>query len=197
MKKTKLFLLTMAAALMFGLSACGSNTGSTTVSDTNSDTTMADKSKNATSTESSSLAGDEVSEEFEAAGWKFTYEDVEIDTTFENISQELGYTSVNTSEFKKEASDGKMFCMIKLNIEKEDSTENVEWDKVKLVDNNGNEYERIDDSFISDLGMKRLPGTDLNFGSNDGWICYEVNDDAKTLTLTCAFKSETLEIKVK
>ena len=36
-----------------------------------------------------------------AAGWNITVEDVEINSSLENVSVELGYTGVETSDYKK------------------------------------------------------------------------------------------------
>ena len=60
-----------------------------------------------------------------AAGWNITVEDVEINSSLENVSVELGYTGVETSDYKKEADAGKTFCMIKLKIEKDGSKETL------------------------------------------------------------------------
>lgn len=133
---------------------------------------------------------------YEEGGWKVTYEDVLTDTKLENVSTQLGYTDVSTSEYHKQASEGKKFCMIKLIFEKVDSKEEIDFTKLKLVDENGNEYNRMDDSFISDLGMKRLQGTKLNFGTNEGWICYEVDESATQLTLEYPFEAGTLSVQV-
>ncbi|WP_394917110.1 DUF4352 domain-containing protein [uncultured Robinsoniella sp.] len=133
---------------------------------------------------------------YEEGGWKVTYEDVMSDTKLENVSTQLGYTDVSTSEYHKEASEGKKFCMIKLIFEKVDSKEEIDFTKLKLVDENGNEYNRMDDTFISDLGMKRLQGTKLNFGTNEGWICYEVDESATQLTLEYPFEAGNLSVQV-
>lgn len=133
---------------------------------------------------------------YEEGGWKVTYEDVMSDTKLENVSTQLGYTDVSTSEYHKQASDGMKFCMIKLIFEKVDSKEEIDFTKLKLVDENGKEYNRMDDTFISDLGMKRLQGTKLNFGTNEGWICYEVDEAATQLTLEYPFEAGTLSVQV-
>ena len=86
-----------------------------------------------------------------AAGWNITVEDVEINSSLENVSVELGYTGVETSDYKKEADAGKTFCMIKLKIEKDGSKETLDWANLKLTDSEGNEYSRMDDEFISEL----------------------------------------------
>ena len=125
-----------------------------------------------------------------AAGWNITVEDVEINASLENVSVDLGYTGVETSDYKKEADAGKTFCLIKLKIEKDGSKESLDWAKLKLTDSEGNEYTRTDDEFITELGMIRLAGTTLNFGSNEGWIAFEINENADGLELSYPFEAE-------
>ena len=97
---------------------------------------------------------------------------------------------METSDYQKDADDGKTFCLIKMSIEKDGSKESIDWAKMKVTDSEGNEYERMSDEFLTDLGMKRMPGNTLNFGSNEGWIAFEVNDDAEGLELSYSFESE-------
>ena len=125
-----------------------------------------------------------------AAGWNITVEDVEINASLENVSVDLGYTGVETSDYKKEADAGKTFCLIKLKIEKDGSKESLDWAKLKLTDSEGNEYIRTDDEFITELGMIRMAGTTLNFGSNEGWIAFEINENADGLELSYPFEAE-------
>ena len=124
------------------------------------------------------------------AGWNIIVEDVEINSSLENVSVELGYTGVETSDYKKEADAGKTFCMIKLKIEKDGSKETLDWANLKLTDSEGNEYSRMDDEFISELGMTRMVGTTLNFGSNEGWIAFEIDENAEGLELSYPFEAE-------
>ena len=130
--------------------------------------------------------GDTVS----AAGWNITVEDVEINDSLENVSVDLGYTGVETSDYKKEADSGKTGCLIKLKIEKDGSKESLDWANLKLTDSEGNEYTRTDDEFITELGMTRMAGTTLNFGSNEGWIAFEINENAEGLELSYPFEAE-------
>ena len=125
-----------------------------------------------------------------AAGWNITVEDVEINASLENVSVDLGYSGVETSDYKKEADTGKTFCLIKLKIEKDGSKESLDWAKLKLTDSEGNEYTRTDDEFITELGMIRMAGTTLNFGSNEGWIAFEINENADGLELSYPFEAE-------
>ena len=150
-----------------------------------SDSTEADSAEVADSKETEAY-GEVVS----VAGWNITVEDVEINSSLENVSVELGYTGVETSDYKKEADAGKTFCMIKLKIEKDGSKETLDWANLKLTDSEGNEYSRMDDEFITELGMTRMAGTTLNFGSNEGWIAFEIDENAEGLELSYPFEAE-------
>ena len=166
-----------------------------------SDSTEADSAEVADSKETEAVGSsagtaaqtansDAYGEVVSAAGWNITVEDVEINSSLENVSVELGYTGVETSDYKKEADAGKTFCMIKLKIEKDGSKETLDWANLKLTDSEGNEYSRMDDEFISELGMTRMAGTTLNFGSNEGWIAFEIDENAEGLELSYPFEAE-------
>lgn len=124
------------------------------------------------------------------SGWRIVVENVQVNKTLENISVDLGYTGVETNNVVKEAEDGKTFCLVKLMIEKQGSRETIEWDKLQLTDSNGNTYQRMDDTFITDFGMMRMPGTTLNFGNSEGWIAFEINEDVSGLELSYPFEEE-------
>lgn len=175
------FFITVSTVLIgaFTCMGCGSAKDDTAVKSTENVTTATEA---ATEKDNSSSAS--------VAGWKIEFEDSLVDHSLENAKAVLGYGEVETSNYKKEAGDGKVYCLIKLKIKKEDSSEVIDWSKLKLKDNNGTEYTRLQDEFISDLGMKRLPGTTLNFGENEGWICFEVDENAQKFTLEYQFEKD-------
>lgn len=181
MKRT--LVIGLLAMTMLAITGCGESaeeketTTESKVKETSADTTAAEKG-------------------ITAGGWTVEFEDTLVDKSLENASTVLGYGEVETANFSKEASAGKQFCLIKLKCKKEEGTENIDWTKMVLKDAEGNSYSRIEDGFISDLGMKRLPGTNLNFGENEGWICFEINEGASGLTLEYPFETETLTIQI-
>ena len=124
-------------------------------------------------------------------------EEVEIAPSLENVSVDLGYTGVETSDYKKEAEKGKTFCLLKMKIEKDGSKEKLDWENLKLTDSEKNEYTRIEDDFVAEVGMKRMAGTALNFGSNEGWIAFEINEDAEGLELSYPFEAEEYHCVIK
>ena len=143
-------------------------------------------SENAEATEAASDISDT-----SVAGWQFVVEKLEKNKSLENVSVDLGYTGVETNDYVKEASDGNVYYLIKMQINKDGSTEAIDWASLKLTDSDGKEYTRIDDEFLTNLGMTRMAGTKLNFGSNEGWIAFEIKEDASGLTLSYPFAAET------
>lgn len=131
-----------------------------------------------------------------AGGWNIIIEDVMMEDSLENVDVVLGYTDATTNKFVKEAASGHEYVLLKMNISKHDSKENLSWDKFTLTNNQGNVYKRIDDTFIKDLGMVRMSGTDLNFGTNEGWIAFEVKEHTEKLTLNYEFENETLSYTI-
>ena len=196
--KKKVLLQVMGAVLVAGLMAGCGGTNDTKKEENTKTEAAADKadakeetdSTEAKDTSEDSASSDAYGEVVSAAGWNITVEDVEINSSLENVSVELGYTGVETSDYKKEADAGKTFCMIKLKIEKDGSKETLDWANLKLTDSEGNEYSRMDDEFISELGMTRMAGTTLNFGSNEGWIAIEIDENAEGLELSYPFEAE-------
>lgn len=194
--KNKKFVWLMGMVLALGtVSGCGSDKTADTETVSQADETTTEESTEDTeetaeeATEGTSSSTFD-SETASVAGWNLTVEDVELNDSLENVSVSLGYTGVETSDYQKDADDGKTFCLIKMSIEKDGSKESIDWAKMKVTDSEGNEYERMSDEFLTDLGMKRMPGNTLNFGSNEGWIAFEVNDDAEGLELSYSFESE-------
>ena len=196
--KKKVLLQVMGAVLVAGLMAGCGGTNDTKKEENTKTEAAADKadakeetdSTEAEDTSEDSASTDAYGEVVSVAGWNITVEDVEINSSLENVSVELGYTGVETSDYKKEADAGKTFCMIKLKIEKDGSKETLDWANLKLTDSEGNEYSRMDDEFISELGMTRMAGTTLNFGSNEGWIAFEIDENAEGLELSYPFEAE-------
>ena len=144
-----------------------------------------------TEASSENVTATEAAADITVAGWQFVVEKLEKNKSLENVSVDLGYTGVETNDYVKEASDGNVYYLIKMQINKDGSTEAIDWASLKLTDSDGNEYTRIDDEFLTNLGMTRMAGTKLNFGSNEGWIAFEIKEDASGLTLSYPFESET------
>lgn len=180
----KVLLLGLCAAMVMSMAGCtGDDSSSESSKGTSSSTAKSEVEQNTPKT-------------FDVAGWQIVYENCMVESSLENASVSLGYAEVETNNFEKKAEDGKTFCLIKLKITKNDSSEIIDWSKFKLVDSDGNEYTREEDSFITDLGMIRMTGDNLNFGENEGWICYQIPKEAKDLKIVYPFSSDKLEVEL-
>ena len=186
MKKNIAMLLCATLFCASALTGCSNldNAGTTASSRSAADSVVATES--AAESETAADISDTT-----VAGWQFVVEKLEKNKSLENVSVDLGYTGVETNDYVKEASDGNVYYLIKMQINKDGSTEAIDWASLKLTDSDGNEYTRIDDEFLTNLGMTRMAGTKLNFGSNEGWIAFEIKEDASGLTLSYPFESET------
>lgn len=156
-------------------------------------TEEADETENTEETgevDKTSVSGGQIGAQVSVSGWNITVEDVQKNTSLENVSVELGYTGVEKSNYQKKAESGKTFCLVKMLIEKDGSKETIDWSNLKLTDGEGNEYTRIEDDFLADLGMMRMTGNTLNFGKNEGWIAFEINENADGLELSYPFEEE-------
>lgn len=199
-KKVKRLLVTAVfLAWMTGLCACtAAAEGETEIaSETETGSETEAEQRTSEMEENPDEEEEEPLQDVSIAGWHIVTQKVRINASLENISVALGYSGVQTSEFSKEAEDGNTFCLVKLLIEKEGSKEEILWENLCLTDQEGTVYHRIEDEFILDLGMKRMPGTKLNFGSNEGWIAFEIPKEAvDELTLSYEFGNETYECKL-
>lgn len=128
-------------------------------------------------------------------GWKIEVKESSQGKELSDVSVVLGYTGTGTEEFKKTAKEGNEFLLIKLFCEKMEGQEVIDWEKLTVTDESGNTYHRIDDAFLTDLNMKRLPGTSLNFGENEGFIAFEVEEGAGGYILSYPFEEGKLEIQ--
>lgn len=200
MKKRWIVVL-CTAMLCAGMAAgCGNSASEETETEkaTETETTVQSEAQQDAEEETGSQDGQdsaasegEVLSDVTVAGWHIVVEDMQINTSLENVSVDLGYSGVETSDFVKEAGEGNTFCLLKMNIEKDGSQEVIDWASMKLTDAEGNEYTRMEDEFLTDLGMTRMSGTALNFGSNEGWIAFEIKEGATGLQLTYPFEGET------
>ena len=199
MKKKLIFLL-LLESVIFSLTACGGEVDEEDDNDMEYNEVITEETDEDQTEDSQTDEGqEEVSEKVDLSreGWEISIEDVIRQASLENISVQLGYTDAATSEVVQTATEGHEYFMIKMIINKDGSKETIQWSNMILTDDEGNTYKRIDDTFLADLDMLRMPGTDLNFGSHEGWFAYEVKEGASNLTLNYEFENESLEYTFK
>ena len=120
-------------------------------------------SENVTATEAAADISDTT-----VAGWQFVVEKLEKNKSLENVSVDLGYTGVETNDYVKEASDGNVYYLIKMQINKDGSTEAIDWASLKLTDSeeydNAVELRTVDENQL--VLTVRLARTSAN---STGW----------------------------
>lgn len=129
----------------------------------------------------------------EVSGWTITLEDCMIGAELKNVSTVLGYAAAEISEFSKSASEGKEFFLVKMKFVKGKSNDTIDWEKLEVVDSEGNRSVRVEDAFVEELGLKRMPGTILNFGSSEGWLVFEIEKGSRELSLEYPFTDATYQ----
>lgn len=129
----------------------------------------------------------------EAAGWKMDVLNYKIATSLHDIKKDLGIKKIDKDMAQAEAKEGYELVLVQLSMEKIDSMEQIQWDKFYLTDDSGNTYTRIEDSFLSDLGVTRMTGMDLNFGIKKGWIMFEIKEGYNQLRLNYKFKKARMD----
>lgn len=188
----KFMVVTMTAVMAFSLCACGGTKEEKKETTKEEQTTV--------SAENAASDTDKKEDDFDAvdvssSGWKMSVENVQIAPELSNTSEVLGYSSASSNTFEQKANEGNTYVLIKMLIEKDGATENIQWNKMLLTDADGNTYNRIDDSFIDSLSWMRISGTDLNFGSYEGWFAYEIPEDKAESGLVLSYKFEEDEMK--
>jgi len=86
-----------------------------------------------------------------------------------------------TSEVAPES--GNLFLLLELTIEKiGEGRALFSWSDAHVVGKEGNEYYRHpNDTFLANLNIPRLKGTDIVFGSEYGFACFEIPKGASGL----------------
>ena len=95
--------------------------------------------------------------------------------------QYSGEVLETTSEAKP--GNGNTFLLLELTIEKIGTGRaSFSWADAHIQDSGGNVYYRHpNDTFLSNLNIPRLKGTDIVFGKESGYVCFEIPSAAKGL----------------
>ena len=78
---------------------------------------------------------------------------------------------------------GYLFLLLELTIEKIGTGRaSFSWSEAHIVDRDGNVYYRHpNDTFLSGLNIPRIRGTDIVFGYEYGYVCFEIPKSAEEL----------------
>lgn len=154
--------------------------------------------KQDSSTSSESSSSKSVSTTVSAGGWEISISNYQKSDSLEDISTNVGYGgAVSSNKVSQKPEEGKVFLLVKMTAEKKEGSNTIDWSKLSLVDSDGNKYSRMSDEFLEGFGFKRMKGTTLSFGKNEGWIAFEVNKDSTGFKLQYDYGSETASLELK
>ena len=169
MRKTLIILLLLLPFIL--LSACQS-TGS-------ADSSM--QSESISSSGESSPNGPNVQQ---SDMWQVELIEAELSDSLTTTIAAIQYSVdilETTSEIKPES--GNAFLLLYLSIEKIGTGKSsFSWSDAHILDSDGNMYYRHpNDTFLANLNIPRLKGTDITFGAESGYACFEIPQGAEGL----------------
>lgn len=196
----KLLSLILLAALLVVCTACSSGTkeAEQTTAPTEAATEEAAQETEAESTEAAGEpteeaaeepadeAADEAAEEAvetaasEGSGaftWQIELRGAEVKESLHTDAGVPQYDGeVLDVAFDNEPAEGCSFLILTLTVTKSAAGGGAfDWDKLTVVDENGNAYNRMEnDSFLDSHAYRRMAGTSLQIGENKGSICFEI-----------------------
>ena len=90
---------------------------------------------------------------------------------------------VTITEHTVEPAYGNVFLLLELRIEKTgEGRAAFSWKDAFIEDSDGNKhYRHTNDTFLTNLGIPRIRGTDIVLGYEYGFVCFEIPRDATGL----------------
>lgn len=125
-------------------------------------------------------AGAAYAEASPEAAWSIEVLDAILTDNLVTTQQALEYGgNISEKEYAAEPAEGNVYALVKLSIEKESVGKGkFVWDQLAIRDESGNAYLRhSDDVFLESHNFKRIKSSDLTFGKNEGFICFEIPEE--------------------
>ena len=97
-----------------------------------------------------------------------------------------------------EPDSGNTFLLLHLTIEKIGTGKSsFSWTDAYIEDSDGNAYYRHpNDTFLTNLNIPRLKGTDIVFGSESGYACFEIPKTADRLQFVADGGAIVIEVQI-
>jgi hypothetical protein len=101
--------------------------------------------------------------------------------------------------YREKPGEGNTFLLVELLIEKKKSgAAKFEWGKVYVLDSAGVKFYRHEnDTFLESFNFNRIKSTDLTFGKNEGFICFEISKKAAKGKLYLIYESLEGENRIR
>jgi hypothetical protein len=95
--------------------------------------------------------------------------------------------------FTRKPGTGNTFLLLEIRVEKTRAgAPAFRWADVRVEDAAGNAWSRLDnDTFLTNFNFPRVPSTDLTFGTNEGFVCFEIPESAAAGPLALVHETGT------
>lgn len=137
-------------------------------------------------------AGAACAEETEEATWSIEVLDAIVTDNLVTTQRALEYGGdISEEEYAAVPTEGNVYALVKLSIEKESVGKGkFVWEQLSIRDEAGTAYSRhSDDVFLESHNFKRIKSSDLTFGKNEGFICFEIPEEAARGKLTLVYEA--------
>jgi len=108
---------------------------------------------------------------------------------------------VQTVQHEQTPSEGMVFLLLDLVVEKKQAGASVfSWGDVFVEDSEGHRFSRHpNDSFLDSSDRQRMKGTSLNFGKNEGFVCFEIPEGSAkgSLRLVVLLEQQEHSLEIK
>jgi hypothetical protein len=132
--------------------------------------------------------------------WEITIIEAELSDDLSTTKSAVQYGGDSVSyDLNIKPTEGYHFLIIEMIIEKiEMGVSSFEWNKLYILDESGIRYQRLqNDMFLKNFNFPRIPSTNINFGSVEGFIAIEIPNSVLEQKLYLVYDNETtLKIRV-
>ena len=134
--------------------------------------------------------------------WAVSLSKYDVKSKLEAVVTVKQYTGSTDELHHQYPNDGDVFVILNLTINKQGTAQAAfDWSQLTVQDSSGKSYPRVaNDSYLETYSYTpRLTGLPLQVGSHQGWVCYELPEQAANGALTLVYSGEgsQQEITVK
>ena len=139
---------------------------------------------------------------WEIGVWQITAVRCEIAEDLSTTQSAVQYDGDSIAiELNEKPQEGNVFVLIEMIIEKtEVGAGSFVWEQSYVLDPQGNQYQRhANDTFLQNFNLPRIKSTDLVFGKNEGYVCYELPIEAADEALYFVYQmdADTVTIRIR
>ena len=143
---------------------------------------------------------DNAASEAQSEMWRVEIVSYEVTDSLQTTVAAVQYGGgVVTTENLIEPARGNSFLLLKLSIEKIGAGRAVfSWNDAHISDGSGSVYLRHqNDTFLANLNIPRISSTDIVFGQEHGYVCFEIPSNADNLRFIADEGSISIALHVK